>query len=368
MAVPDHTPRPLHNGFDLIEPVVRPRGTLLSDAVTHVLDDIERGTPPVEWNVANEPWGTFAFRPHSIVVVGGPTSGGKTALIQCCVTQALQINPTLRVLVANNESQTSDLVKRMIALLAGINLRHVRKHDRKHCTPEKMADARAVIKGFGSRLRFLERPFTVQQMMHDAEEFGADVVCLDTLQKATLAGYDGDAQDTVRRTMGLLRQLADKGPCVVTAASLSRTGVGHMKDRVGSTHTDERDTGIFLHSSEIETNANDAFALLPEKGAKTTQRPDEEYEPVKMWLNHVKSRDDGKTNVPLLFDGRYQKFTLRPSVSVSVGKPGGHGPAQRGQRTPRAGAPQSPIGTERRAASSTLKQKGVDDDGHEWLS
>ena len=72
--------------------------------------------------------------------------------------------------------------------------------------------------------------------------------------------------------------------------------------------------------------------------------------------------------VPLLFDGRYQKFTLRPSVSDSVGKPGGHGPAQRGQRTPRAGAPQSPIGTERRAASSTLKQKGVDDDGHEWLS
>lgn len=369
MAVPDHNPRPVHNGFDLIEPVVRPRGTRLSDAVRHVLDDIERGAPPVEWKVADEPWGTFAFRPHSIVVIGGPTSGGKTAFVQCCLTRAMQINPSLRVLVGNNESQTSDLVKRMIALLAGVNLQHVRKHDQAHCTPEKMEQARAIMDGFGDRLHFLERPFTVEQMMLEAEDFGADVVCLDTLQKATLAGYDGDAQDTVRRTMGVLRRLADKGPCVVTAASLSRTGVGHMKDRVGSTETDERDTAIFLHSSEIETNANDAFALLPEKGAKTAARPDQEYEPIKMWLNHVKSRDDAKTNVPLLFDGRYQQFTLRTPANGGTGTSGGSAPAQWGQRSPKSAASRvSSVGTGHPTAASTQKKKGVGDDGHEWLS
>lgn len=338
------------------------------DAVGNVLDGIASGTTPVEWKVADEPWGTFAFRPHSIVVVGGPTSGGKTAFIQCCLTQALKINPSLRVLVANNESQTSDLVKRMLSLLSGIDLKHVRAHDRAHCTPEKMAAARAIIEGFGDRLRFLERPFTVEQMMLEAEEFGANVVCLDTLQKATLAGYDGDAQDTARRTMGMLRQLADKGPCVVTAASLSRGGVGHMKGRVGSTQTDEMDAAIFLHSSEIETNANDAFALLPEKGAKTAVRPDEDYEPIRMWLNHVKSRDDVKTHVPLLFDGRYQKFTLRTPTSGAFKGSSGRGPHQSSSRKPTAATPGSPVSAGPRAATNTLKKKGVDADGHEWLS
>lgn len=368
MTVPDNVTSPLHNGFDLMEPVIRPRGTMLSDAVGRVLDGIERGVPPIEWKVANEPWGTFSFRPHSIVVVGGPTSGGKTAFIQCCLTQALQINPALRVLVANNESQTSDLVKRMISLLAGIDLKHVRAHDQAHCTPERMAAARSAIEGFGDRLRFLERPFTVEQMMLEATDFGANVVCLDTLQKATLAANDGDAQDTVRRTMGMLRQLADKGPCVVTAASLSRGGVGHMKGRVGSTQTDEMDAAIFLHSSEIETNANDAFALLPEKRTKTAVRPDEEYEPIRMWLNHVKSRDDVKTHVPLLFDGRYQKFTLRTPASDGLGGHSGREPHQWSVRKPKAATPGSPVSAGPRAATSTLKKKGIDADDHEWLS
>jgi archaellum biogenesis ATPase FlaH len=368
MTKPNSNAYPLRNGFDLIEPVVRPRGTMLSDAIGHVLDGITCGTPPVEWKVADEPWGTFAFRPHSILVVGGPTSGGKTAFLQYCLTQAMQINPSLRVLVANNESQTSDLVKRMISLLAGLDLKHIRAHDRLLCTPDKMAAAREIMNGFGDRLRFLERPFTVEQMMLEATDFGADIVCLDTLQKATLSGYDGDAQDTVRRMMGMLRQLADKGPCVVAAASLSRQGTGHMKGRVGATHTDEMDTTIFLHSSEIETNANDAFVLLPEKGARTAVRSDEEYEPIKMWLNHVKSRDDVKTHVPLLFDGRYQKFTLRDPASGGLEGASGQGPRLWSGRKPKAATPGSPASTGSRAAASTLKKKGIDADGHEWLS
>jgi replicative DNA helicase len=351
-----HT-RPTHNGFDLLEQVVRPHGTMLSEAMGSVFDDIEQDVPPIEWKVACEPWGSFAFRPHSIVVVGGPTSGGKTAFAQYCLTQAMLLDPSLRVLIANNESQTTDLIRRMVALLAGIDLRHVRKHDRDYCTPEKMSAARALMDRISSRLRFVERPFTVDELTIEAKEFGANIVCLDTLQKATLTGYDGDAQDTVRRIMGMLRALADTGPCVVTAASLSRSGVGHMKGRVGSTLTDEMDTGIFLHSSEIETNANDAYVLLPVKGAKTAQRPDEEYEPIRMWLQHVKSRDDMKAHVPLLFDGRYQKFTLRAVEGDSAEQPAAT------KRKPVHAASKSPP-----PKIPALKKKGVDPNGHEWLS
>jgi replicative DNA helicase len=353
--------------FDMLERIARPQVTSLSDAMERVFQDIENRVPPVEWRVADEPWGTYAFRPHSLLVVGAPTSGGKTALLQSSLVMAMQRNPSLRVLVANNESQTNELIQRIIAFLTEVNLRHVRQRDRTHCTPELMAAARDQMAAFRSRLHFVERPFTVDQMALEAKEFGANIVCLDTLQKARLAEYDGDAQDTVRRIMERLRALADQGVCVATAASLSRSGVTHMKARAGSTDSNELDAGIFLHSSEIETHANDAYVLLPERGAKTTFRDDEPYVPIKMWLNHVKSRDDMKTHVPLLFDGRYQRFMLRvidPKGSrPSSGQPRNQWQGKNPQR--RGGTASSESGNQ--GTQRNGKEHGNEHSDHEWI-
>jgi hypothetical protein len=185
-------------------------------------------------------------------------------------------------------------------------------------------------------------PFSLEQVIQRAASFRADVVCIDTLQKLRLDGYDGEAGDTVGRIMPMLRDLANTGPCVVAAASISREGVRHVKHRVGKKTYDELDTGVFLHNSEIESTCNDAYTLAVESGAKAIHRIDEAYEPIKMWLQHVKARDELKVSIPLLFDGRYQKFTLRPASqprerNLAVNPPKPHARAE-SPKKPRANA------------------------------
>ena len=41
------------------------------------------------------------------------------------------------------------------------------------------------------------------------------------------------------------------------------------------------------------------------------------YEPIRMWLQCVKARDEARVHVPLWFDGRFQTFTLRDASKPS---------------------------------------------------
>jgi len=60
----------------------KPRATIvtLGDLLTVFLDKLRRGEPPVVWPVDSQPWGTFAFRPGRVIVIGAPTNIGKTAV------------------------------------------------------------------------------------------------------------------------------------------------------------------------------------------------------------------------------------------------------------------------------------------------
>lgn len=334
-------------GGDFGDAVPPARTTLLADVLDAVFKNLEEGVPCLEWPVGDDGWGTLAFRPNAIVVVGGPTGIGKTSLILNLLWQAMHITPTMRVMIANNESTTEDLNNRLIAMLSAINLHHIRKHNLAHCPADKLAAARAAMRSVGDRLEFVEMPFTLEQIIQRAASFRPDVVCIDTLQKLKLHGYVGEAGDTVGRIMPMLRDLANTGTCVVAAASISREGARHVKHRVGKTTYDELDTGVFLHNSEIESTCNDAYTLAVESGAKAIHRSDEDYQPIKMWLQHVKSRDELKVNIPLLFDGRYQKFTLRPAsqprernLAVNLSKPRARAESS---RTPRANAAKASI-------------------------
>jgi replicative DNA helicase len=346
-------------GGDFGDEVPPARTTLLADVLGSVFKEIEEAVPCVEWPVGDDGWGTFAFRPNTIVVVGGPTNVGKTPLILNLLWQAMHITPTLRVLIANNESMTRDLINRLIAMLTEIDLRHIRRRDRAYCSPDKLAAAHAALRSVADRLEFMEMPFTLEQVVQRAAFFRADVVCVDTLQKLRLDGYDGEAGDTVGRIMPMLRDLANKGPCVVAAASISREGVRHLKHRVGKTTYDELDAGVFLHNSEIESSCNDAYTLAVESGAKAAQRVDEDYQLIKMWLHHVKARDELKVNIPLSFDGRYQKFSLRAAEQV-------RGPTSvTALPQPNVQASQ-PYRSRAAAAKASIPKKKEDGDDH-WL-
>jgi hypothetical protein len=141
-----------------------------------------------------------------------------------------------------------------------------------------------------------------------------------------------------------------------------------MKGRAGATRANELDTSIFLHSSEIETNANDAYVLLPEQGAKTAVNHETEYEPIRMWLNHVKARDDMKTNVPVLFDGRYQRFSLRNLATESSRRASNprstswDGGKHQGTTTKASGS------GGKQGSTTTSEKKDGEQNDHTWLS
>jgi archaellum biogenesis ATPase FlaH len=348
----------LREGEDFGDEITPARSTPLADAMLTYFGELERGDPPIKWPVG-EGWGTLALRPNRVITIGGPGNVGKTPVLLNLAWQAMENTPTLRILVANNESTVAEIMDLLTAMLGGINLEHVQNRDQKHCTPEKLDLAKAALQGVADRLEFVEMPFTLEQVIERASRFKADVVILDTLQKLRLAGYDGEAGDRVGRMMPLLRDLALQGRCVLAAAQISRDGVRHVQQRAGSRTHDDRDMNVFLHNSEIESASNDAFLLAYDQSARVYQDVDEQYTPIPMWLQHVKGRGNMKAHIPLLFDGRYQKFTLR-----QVG--GSKGTGRGGGGTAPASPPQRP--QPRQNMENQLPEEEGAGDDTDWLT
>jgi hypothetical protein len=309
-------------GGDFGNDVPPPRITLLDAMLPGLRDELERGKPPIQWTPAPEPWGAFACRPHTVMVIGSPPATGKTSLVLDVVTRMQLRYQDLRVLVASNEMRTAVMTERIASMHSGIQYGLLRNRDRSGYTAEDIERASQVLSRMGDRLAFVERPFTLEQVHHAAREHRADIVIVDFLQATGTAGSGTDVQQGVASVMRSLRALADSGPCVITTAAMSRQGIAHSRSRVGRTDVNETDMGVFLHASEIEHEADSAYLLLAESGAKVAVSPDEPYEPIRMWLQCVKARDEAKVHVPLWFDGRIQAFSLR-DVKKATGPSGG---------------------------------------------
>lgn len=359
---------PPSDGADFNELLEPPRSTPLGDILDTFFSDLDQGVPPVRWPIGDG-WGTLAFRPHQVVTIGGPANVGKTPLLLNLMWKAMEITPSLRVLVANNESPESELMESLTAMLATIDLSAIQDRDKNRYAPEQLAVARSALRKKTGQLEFMKMPFSLEQVMRRAEDFQADIVFIDTLQKLKMDGYDGEVGDRVGRMMPMLRELAFQGRCVVAAAQISRDGVRHLQTRIGSQTHDDRDLGVFLHSSEVESASNDAFVLGYERNARVIKHVGEEYTPIPMWLQHVKGRTRMKANIPLLFDGRYQLFTLRPVETVRAA--GGR------SRTSVPSAPKTkPVEPpeHKRAVARAKTQpaktegRGGDDANHEWIT
>jgi len=290
-----------------------PRVTTFGDALSAMMTSLERGEPPVEWTPDDKQWASLAFRHGDVHVIGGPPAVGKTGLVLNVLDRLLERYPDLRVLVASNEMSTATMNERLISMRSGIAYQAVRSRDESAYTAAHLERLKDEMAAMASRLAFVERPFTIEQVHEAAADFGAGIVFVDYLQATGMNGGSRDAQQRVASTMRALRALADTGPCVIATAALSRAGIERAQNRVGKSDANALDMGVFLHASEIEHEANVGHLLLAEPGAKVAMGPGDEDEPVRMWLQCVKARDSAKTITPLLFDGRIQKFTLRES-------------------------------------------------------
>src|SRR5262249_20143896 len=136
------------------------------------------------------------------------------------------------------------------------------------------------------RLCFVRPPFDLDNIAAAADEFGADLILIDYVQRITPPGRHKDQRTAINATMGHLRQFADEGVAVVVVAAVART-----KDKRGrnSYEGDGLTLASFRESSELEFGADDAFILAP-LGAGDVD------------LKHLKARYSEPRDLVLSFD------------------------------------------------------------------
>jgi len=337
---------------------------LLDDLLDGFFDNLENGVPPERWPLG-EGWEPLELWPKSTFIIGGPTGSGKTSLLLGVAWMAMQQTPSLRVFIANNESEIEEQLERLTALVGQVNIRDVQLREVSGDRLEKTKQAKAALSRVTGRMKFAKMPFTLDQVMRQAQEFEADLVLVDTLQKCRLEDFDGDVGERVGRIMHRLREFASSGPCVLAAAQISREATKNLKFRAGSATFDDMDAAAFLYNSEIESSCDKAFLLSYDKSARVYQEgPDEAYSPIPMWLRHVKGRSCRKSNIPLLFDGRYQTFTIRQPEAKSE-------PQSRSRQSssslPPAELPQDVFADDEPEAARRTPA-AAKEDGHEWIS
>jgi replicative DNA helicase len=326
----DDLPAGSHGEDFCYSPVKSPTAgrVMLRDFLTGLLDDVLTGEPPPEYHFDSKPWGTLALRPRQITCIGGAPNCGKTALLMKMVTGALVLDPNLRAVIANVEMSELILAERMLARLSGVYLGKILKRDRDSFFADRINAVRPQLESLADRLMFVRRPFTMVDVRAVCDEFQPHIVALDYLQRIPADSRLVELRQQVTLTMTATRELADQGPAVLLAAALNRQASSKAQSRAEATDDNANDLAAFRDSSDVEYSADDAYVLAKAPG-NTVTLSEGDYQPKKLILRHVKSRNSLTMHIPLTFDGRVQEFTLRKLEDTE-----GHG-------TPRIATPTS---------------------------
>jgi replicative DNA helicase len=263
--------------------------------------------PPTLFPVGDEghPLNAVEIGPGQVVLVGAPPAAGKTALVMQMVFDAVRLTPTLKALVCNVEMSAGALLDRQLSRLAGIPLRSVRRRDVGGKYAEPFARGLIELKERAERVAFLRQPFDLANVARSADEFGADMILLDYVQRIGPPKEYADKRLSLNAVMDTVRAMADAG-CAVLVVS----AVGRQRDGNGKSSYDGLTLASFRESSELEYGADSAYLLVRE--------PDSDDAVLKC----VKNRHGEPADIDLTFDGAHQRFEpvegRRGKVSAAV--------------------------------------------------
>jgi replicative DNA helicase len=228
--------------------------------------------------------------PELVVLLGGPPAGGKTALAMQWAFDAMRIDGSLRVLVANVESSPAVLLERQLSRLSGIPLDVIRKRELTEAHGERLAAAFEILESVGDQLTFLQAPFSLENIAAAADATDSKLILIDYAQR--FVGGEGEKRHEVNKLMDYLRQFADAGCGLLVLAAVGRT-----KDSKGrSSYAPEGlNLASFRESSELEFGADAAYMLAPGK-------------PGIVNLSCLKNRHGERVDLELKFDGSLQRF------------------------------------------------------------
>lgn len=281
-----------------MKPSAKPKAryTIASDALDSWRDDVLTGKTPTLYPFGTGELVRIEVGPGLVLLIGGPPGAGKTGFVMQGAVDALRLTPTFRALVCNVEMQAGVLLDRQLARLSGIDLTTIRyrRLGREHA--DRIDRAMATLESVADRLCFVRPPFDLGNVAAVADDFRADLIVLDYIQRIAPPGKHDNRRSSVDATMNYLRQFADAGVAVVVISA-----VGRSKDRRGrNTYAaDDLSLASFRESSELEFGADAAWLLAPDRT--------HDENAVTLW--HLKDRYGELRDMPLIFDGARQSFT-----------------------------------------------------------
>ncbi len=279
--------------------------------------DVERGEPPVRFQLA-DPFTALDVRPGRLILFGGAPGSGKTAALLQVGIDLLRLNESARLLVANVEMSPALLVERVASRLAAVPLTAIADRT---LTPEQLQRVRAAVASLepvAARLAFLHAPFALEHVAAAGTAFGANVLILDYIQRFTVGDGTKDKREQLETAAAVLRRFCDAGAAVLVASAVAR-----QKGKGGSTYSG-LNLASFRGSSELEYGTDAAFLLVPEdKGG--------------ILLKCEKNRYGAVADVRTSFDPTTQTFGPSAAKLSGLGGFDAATPAPRGGRKAKGG-------------------------------
>lgn len=258
-------------------------------------DAVLNPTPPPRYRVGEGGFELLPVAPNRVLLFGAPPGTGKTALVMQIGFDAIRIDPKLRLLVCNIEMSPIELLTRELARLSAVPLKTIQ--DRSYFeTPsvDRVKIALDQICSLGDRVRFVEPPYTLENVASTDGGFDAHIVVLDYIQRIPKSSDKShDSRSQAADSMDMVRRFADCGKAVLVVSSVARD-----KDYRGKAYSN-LNLGSFKESGELEFGADAAYLLEPIDGSADGG----------MDLKNPKNRYGHRQDIMLRFEPHYQRFT-----------------------------------------------------------
>jgi replicative DNA helicase len=255
--------------------------------------DVKRGEPPVRFKLS-EPFAALDVRPGRLILFGGAPGSGKTAALVQMGIDLLRTNDSACLLVANVEMPPPLLMERIASRLSAVPLTAIADRT---LTADQLGRVRVAVDSLASvagRLAFLQSPFALEHVAAAGTAFGANVLCLDYIQRFGVGDAGKDKREQLETAATVLRRFCDAGAAVLVASAVSR-----HRNAGGSTYTG-LNLASFRGSSELEYGTDAAYLLVPGDADAIT-------------LQCEKNRYGAMADIVTQFDPATQTFTPAPA-------------------------------------------------------
>lgn len=280
-------------------------------------EEVQSGIAPVYYNVGDGRWSSIEIGPGNITLLGGGPGAGKSALSTQLTYEAVLNKPNLRAMIASVEMSPRVIFDRQLARLSRISATYIRKRTIDADTPS-VREGMQRLEEAGERIAFLEAPFDMNNLAGAAEDFEAELLVVDYIQRFKPSGEQRGLREDMGEMMSNLRQMAELGAAVLVVSAVTR-GRGEN----GATY-DRAALGLasFRESSELEYGADSAWMLSG--GGSSVQ------------FDCLKNRHGETPQLTLTFDRACQSFEIQPEL-VNLDKLREAATACRSERRPTRG-------------------------------